>query len=64
MSQHHVCGRSGDLSLGVFDAGLQPVLTVMSGDTVAMDCVSAGRYPAGGRQLRYSSRTIWRSTAG
>src|SRR6476646_8214090 len=43
MSQHHVL-RAGPETChwGFFDAGLQPVLTVTSGDTVTMDCVSGG----------------------
>ena len=43
MSQHHVL-RAGPETChwGFFDAGLQPVLTVTSGDTVTMNCVSGG----------------------
>ncbi len=43
MSQHHVL-RAGPETChwGFFDAGLKPVLTITSGDTVAMDCVSGG----------------------
>ena len=43
MSQHHVL-RAGPKTChwGFFDAGLKPALTVASGDTVSMDCVSGG----------------------
>ena len=58
MSQHHVLRASPETChWGFFDAGLKPVLTVASGDTVTMDCVSGGpdvlpegrrlRHPAG-----------------
>ena len=43
MSQHHtVACRPNNCHWGFFDAALPPVLTVASGDTVAVDCVSAG----------------------
>lgn len=43
MSQHHVLRASPETChWGFFDAGLKPVLTVQSGDTVTMDCVSGG----------------------
>ena len=43
MSQHHVLRASPETChWGFFDAGLKPVLTVASGDTVTMDCVSGG----------------------
>jgi acetamidase/formamidase len=43
MSQHHVLRASPDTChWGFFDAGLKPVLTIASGDTVTMDCVSGG----------------------
>ena len=43
MSQHHtVACRPEHCHWGFFDAGLKPVVTVASGDTVAVDCVSGG----------------------
>src|SRR5437667_10188175 len=43
MSQHHELPSSPETChWGFFDAGLAPVLTVASGDTVTMDCVSGG----------------------
>ena len=43
MSQHHVLPSSPETChWGFFDAGLKPVLTIASGDTVTMDCVSGG----------------------
>ena len=43
MSQHHVvsCGPE-HCHWGFFDAALQPIVTVQSGDTVQIDCVSGG----------------------
>jgi acetamidase/formamidase len=43
MSQHHVL-RAGPETChwGYFDAGLKPVLTIASGDTVTLDSVSGG----------------------
>src|SRR5260370_24735946 len=43
MAEHHGL-RAGPETChwGFFDAGLKPVLTITSGDTVAMDCVSGG----------------------
>ena len=44
MSEHHtIACRPGNCHWGFFDAGLQPVLAVASGDTVSIDCVSGGR---------------------
>ncbi len=43
MSQHHtVACQPNNCHWGFFDAALKPVLTVASGDTVAVDCISAG----------------------
>ena len=43
MSQHHELRASPETChWGFFDAGLKPALTVASGDTVTMDCVSGG----------------------
>ena len=43
MSQHHELRASPQTChWGFFDAGLNPVLTIASGDTVTMDCVSGG----------------------
>jgi acetamidase/formamidase len=43
MSQHHVvsCGPE-HCHWGFFDAALKPIVTVASGDTVQIDCVSGG----------------------
>ena len=52
MSQHHVLRASPETChWGFFDAGLKPVLTVASGDTVTLDSVSGGPdvLPADGR---------------
>ncbi|HLY47505.1 MAG TPA: acetamidase/formamidase family protein [Stellaceae bacterium] len=44
MSQHHtVACRPQNCHWGFFDAALAPVVTVASGDTVAVDCISGGR---------------------
>src|SRR6266536_1766743 len=44
MSEHHtVACRPSNCHWGFFDAALQPLLTVASGDTVTVDCVSGGR---------------------
>ena len=44
MSQHHtVPCRPNNCHWGFFDAALPPLLTVASGDTVTVDCVSGGR---------------------
>jgi acetamidase/formamidase len=44
MSEHHtVACRPNNCHWGFFDAALQPLLTVGSGDTVSIDCVSGGR---------------------
>ncbi len=43
MSQHHTLPAGPETChWGFFDAALRPVLTVASGDTVTMDCVSGG----------------------
>ena len=52
MSQHHVLPAGPETChWGFFDAGLKPVVTVASGDTVTIDCVSGGPdiLPEGGR---------------
>ena len=58
MSQHHVLRASPETChWGFFDAGLQPVLTVASGDTVTIDMrLRRTRYPAAGRPLRHPLR--------
>jgi acetamidase/formamidase len=44
MSLHHtIACRPEHCHWGFFDAALQPVVRVASGDTVAIDCVSGGR---------------------
>jgi len=43
MSQHHVVScRPEHCHWGFFDAALTPIVTVQSGDTVQVDCVSGG----------------------
>jgi acetamidase/formamidase len=43
MSQHHtVSCRPEHCHWGYFDAALNPVVTIQSGDTVSIDCVSGG----------------------
>ena len=43
MSQHHtVSCRPEHCHWGYFDAALAPVVTIASGDTVSIDCVSGG----------------------
>src|SRR5215469_18364019 len=43
MSQHHIVScRPEHCHWGFFDAALNPVVTVTSGDTVQVDCVSGG----------------------
>jgi acetamidase/formamidase len=44
MSEHHtVPCRPSNCHWGFFDAALPPLLTVASGDTITVDCVSGGR---------------------
>jgi acetamidase/formamidase len=44
MSQHHTMSCTPNhCHWGFFDAALKPVLTIFSGDTVTVDCVSGGR---------------------
>ncbi len=44
MPQHHTVEcRPNNCHWGFFDAALQPVLSVLPGDTVTVDCVSGGR---------------------
>ena len=44
MSEHHtVPCRPSNCHWGFFDAALPPLLTVASGDTVTVECVSGGR---------------------
>ena len=60
MSQHHVLRASPETChWGFFDAGLKPVLTVASGDTVTMDCVSGGPdvLPQEGKTV--SAKALW-----
>nr|WP_321983121.1 acetamidase/formamidase family protein [uncultured Lichenicoccus sp.] len=42
MSVHHVAATPETVRLGFFDATVAPVLTVASGDTVRLDCLSGG----------------------
>ncbi len=44
MAQHHtIACRPEHCHWGFFDAALPPVATILSGDTVSVDCVSGGR---------------------
>ena len=40
---HHVAATPSTIQLGIFDAGIAPVLTIESGDTVTMECLSGSR---------------------
>ena len=42
MSVHHVAATPETVRLGFFDAAVAPVLTIASGDTVALQCLSGG----------------------
>ncbi len=42
MAQHHVPATPETIHWGTFSAGYDPVLTVQSGDTVVLECVSGG----------------------
>jgi len=42
MTTHHIPATPTTLQLGLFDASLPPVLTIDSGDTVTMECLSGG----------------------
>ena len=42
MTLHRLAASPETIRLGVFDAALPPVLTIESGDTVAMQCLSGG----------------------
>src|SRR5438045_7619064 len=62
MSQHYsVSCRPEHCHWGFFDAGLKPVATLASGDTVSIDCVSGGPevLPAGsGYEILSDHRAI------
>ncbi|WP_428374952.1 acetamidase/formamidase family protein [Lichenicoccus sp.] len=53
MSVHHVAATPETVRLGFFDATVAPVLTIASGDTVALECLSGGPevMPAAGSDL-------------
>lgn len=40
--RHHLASTPDTVRFGIFDAAFDPVLTVASGDTVTIDCVSGG----------------------
>jgi len=42
MTLHHVAATPRTVRWGVFDAAIAPVVTVQSGDTVVLECVSGG----------------------
>ncbi len=42
MTLHHVPATPSTVRWGVFDAAIPPVVTVQSGDTVVLECVSGG----------------------
>ena len=42
MAVHHVAATSETVRLGMFDAAIPPVLTIASGDTVTLECLSGG----------------------
>ena len=63
MSTHHtVACRPEHCHWGFFDSALPPVVTVASGDTVTLDCVSGGRPTCRPTRPSKSSPTIARST--
>ena len=43
MALHHVPANASTIQLGIFDASIAPVLTVASGDSVTMQCLSGSR---------------------
>jgi acetamidase/formamidase len=42
MTLHHVAATPQTIQLGIFDARIPPVLTIESGDSVSMECLSGG----------------------
>ncbi|MGH7152444.1 MAG: acetamidase/formamidase family protein, partial [Acetobacteraceae bacterium] len=42
MADHHLAPTPQNVRWGSFDASYPPVLTVASGDTVVLECLSAG----------------------
>ena len=40
MATHHVSASPETIRWGIFDAAFPPVLTVRSGDTVVLECLS------------------------
>jgi acetamidase/formamidase len=42
MAMHHVAATPRTVRWGIFDAAVPPVVTVRSGDTVVLECVSGG----------------------
>ncbi|NPD67968.1 acetamidase/formamidase family protein [Lichenicola cladoniae] len=42
MTIHHVAANPQTIQFGIFDAAIAPVLTIESGDTVTMQCLSGG----------------------
>ena len=42
MAVHHVAATPETVRLGMFDAAIPPVLTIASGDTVELECLSGG----------------------
>jgi hypothetical protein len=42
MALHHVAATPETVRWGIFDAAIPPVLTIESGDTVVLECVSGG----------------------
>lgn len=53
MTLHHVAATPETIRLGLFDAAIPPVLTINSGDSVTMQCLSGGPevMPAAGGTL-------------
>jgi acetamidase/formamidase len=43
MATYHIPATPRTITLGIFDAGIPPVLTILSGDTVTMECLSGSR---------------------
>ena len=58
MSQHHVLRASPETChWGFFDAGLKPVLRVVSGDTMFIDACGRVDFPGGNAEQMYYSLT-------
>ncbi len=55
MAVHRIVASPETVRWGSFDAGYPPLITVASGDTVVLECLSAG----GPRSCRPPARNWW-----